>query len=568
MNIFSHFAQLLKSAVRKLYNIEIENFAVELPREKGHGDMSTNIAMVLKGRIEGSPKEIAEKIAQEFGQNSEIDEVAVAGPGFINFKINNNFFHDTLRSLSENPGNFFTSKIGNGKAVNVEYVSCNPTGPMHVGHMRQAVFGDALARLLAACNYKVTKEFYINDAGGQIITVVDTVFERYKEALKVPFAIKEGMYPGEYLIPVGEGLKDQYGDSLLACSESERFAKIRAYAVAYMLKTIKADLQSLGVEHDLFFSEKEELHDTNMVAQSIEFLQNKGLIYRGILEPPKGKTPEDYEPREQTLFKATAFGDEIDRPLVKSDGSYAYFAADIAYHKSKIDRGFNDMVLVLGADHGGYVKRIMAAVKALSDNQAQIDVKIVQMVSLIKDDKVVKMSKRSGSYVTLAEVVEEVGKDVARFVMLTRKNDTALEFNFNKVVEQSKENPVFYVHYASARINSLFKTAAERGVDLKGANYYLLTHEKDLELIKALCQYNKILEQAAVAHEPHRITYYLIELANLFHGYWSLGNSDESLRFFTADPELSKARLALCNAIKIVIYAGLDILGIKPMEKM
>lgn len=568
MNIFQEIKADLAKIANNLFSINNNSIAVELPKDASHGDLSTNIALVLKQQLGLNPKEIADKIAVEINSLPYIESVTIAGPGFINFMLKPSFWVTCLQRILNTAASYGESNLGNNQKVNVEYVSANPTGPMHVGHMRQAAFGDALANLLSKAGFDVHREFYVNDAGGQINVVALTVYERYKQALSLPWQIGEGMYPGDYLIPIGQELANKYGNTLLSMADSERLDLLKAFSVEKMLELIKRDLKSFGVKHDVFFSEK-ALHDQRLIDQSLSYLTTKGLLYRGVLEPPKGKTPDDYEPREQTLFKATDFGDDVDRPIVKSDGSYTYFAADIAYHKNKLDRGFNDMVLVLGADHSGYIKRMKAVVAALSDHQAQIDIKIVQLVNLIKNGEPVKMSKRAGSYVTLEDVIDEVGKDVARFVMLTRKHDSSIDFDYDKVKEQSKENPVFYVHYANARINSVMKLASEKNLKASQDHLHLLNSHLDTQLIKLLCEYPKVIESAALTHEPHRITYYVIELATMLHSFWSYGNTNIDYRFIIeSDENLTSARLSLALAVQNVIKSALSILGVEALEKM
>lgn len=567
MNIFHYFKKKIAIIIQDTFAISDVVFTVELPRNAGHGDLACNVAMLLKKQLPDlTPTTIAAQIINVLQNDADVAAVNIAGGGFINITIVEELWHKALLDILERPDNCGVVNIGQGEKVNIEYVSANPTGPMHVGHMRQAVFGDALSKLLSMVGFAVTTEFYINDAGGQINNVVLTVEERYKQALGLPFAIREGMYPGDYLIPVGEELVRIYNDALLQQEEKERRQIIRNTTLDMMLQAIKEDLHSLGVEHQIFTSELSIYPNINA---TLEFLTGKGLLYQGVLEPPKGKVPEDYEPKEQTLFRATLFGDEVDRPVKKSNGDYAYFAPDIAYHQDKIRRGFNEMVLVLGADHSGYIKRLTAAVKALSDHQANLDIKIIQMVSLWKNGELVRMSKRSGSYVTLREVVDEVGKDVVRFVMLTRKNDSALEFDFDKVVEQSKDNPVFYVQYAYARISSLLEQGRELGIAPHKQHISLLQHNLDKQLVRMLCQFAKTVEAAALAHEPHRIVYYMIELANLFHSYWAMGSGDKTLRFLQQDNlALSSGRLALAIAVQNVLRLAMSIIGVTPMERM
>ena len=480
--------------------------------------------------------------------------------------------------MLEQDDEFGLSRAGSDAAVNVEYVSANPTGPMHVGHCRGAVFGDALANLLAAAGYDVTREYYINDAGAQVDVLARSAFLRYREALGEDIgAIPEGFYPGDYLKAVGEALAAEYGKRLHNMSEEEWLPKVRAKAVAMMMDVIKEDLMALGIKHDVFFSERSLIEgETNAVAATIEDLRDRDLVYEGRLPPPKGKLPDDWEDREQTLFRATAFGDDVDRALIKSDGSYTYFASDMAYHRSKLQRGFANMIDVWGADHGGYVKRMQAALAALSDRRADLDVKLCQMVRLFRAGEPVKMSKRSGSFVTLREVVEEVGPDSVRFMMLYRKNDAMLDFDFAKVVEQSRDNPVFYVQYAHARTHSVLRNVKELlpglktgGKELGGAQFGLLRDDAELAVIRRMAHYPRLVESSALAHEPHRIAFYLYELASEFHGLWSRGKELPQLRFIVeGDQELTKARVGLVVAVGQVIRSGLHILGVKPVYEM
>ncbi|MFZ0097624.1 MAG: arginine--tRNA ligase, partial [Gemmobacter sp.] len=459
-----------------------------------------------------------------------------------------------------------------GQKVNVEFVSANPTGPMHVGHVRGAVVGDALSNLLAFAGWDVTREYYINDGGAQVDVLARSAFERYREANGLEPEIREGLYPGDYLIPVGEALKEKYGTSLLDQPESVWLTDVRDFATARMMEMIREDLAALGVRMDVYSSEK-ALYGTGEIEAAIDTLRSMDLIYEGVLEPPKGKTPEDWEPREQTLFRSTAHGDDVDRPVKKSDGSWTYFAPDIAYHYNKVRRGFDQLIDIFGADHGGYVKRMKAAVSALSGGRVPLDIKLIQLVKLYKNGEPFKMSKRAGTFVTLRDVVEEVGADVTRFVMLTRKNDMALDFDFDKVLEQSKDNPVFYVQYANARINSVLRKAREAGVavddaTLSAANLALLAHPAELALIAKLAEWPRLVEIAARGNEPHRVAFYLYELASDLHGLWNRGNDEPSLRFIQDDPAVSQAKIALARAAGVVICAGLAILGVTPFEEM
>jgi arginyl-tRNA synthetase len=440
------------------------NVAVEPPRDAAHGDMATNAAMVLAKGAGKTPRVIADSLAKRLTSDPRIAVVEIAGPGFLNLRLHPDVWHDVVAEAIDSGTTFGHSGMGAGVKINVEYVSANPTGPLHVGHTRGAVFGDALASLLAFAGYDVTREYYINDGGAQVDVLARSAFERYREAHGLSPEIAEGLYPGDYLVPVGEALKAKFGDQFLDKSEDVWLAPVREFATEAMMELIRADLASLGVKMDHFFSEK-SLYGSGMIEKAIADLDGKGLIYKGTLEPPKGKMPEDWEPREQTLFRSTAHGDDVDRPIMKSDGAWTYFAPDIAYHWDKIDRGFDELIDVFGADHGGYVKRMNAAVSALSDGRVPLDVKLTQLVKLYKDGEPFKMSKRAGTFVTLRDVVEQVGPDVARFVMLTRKNDAPLDFDFAKAIEQSKDNPVFYVQYAHARIRSVMRKAEEMGLE-------------------------------------------------------------------------------------------------------
>ena len=554
---------LFSDADEKLF----EPIAAEPPKDATHGDVACNAAMVLSKPVGQNPRVIAEKISEELKKDPTIESVEIAGQGFINIKLKNSVWFDVINHVLEKEEEFGRSKIGKGEKINVEYVSANPTGPMHIGHARNAVIGDVLANVLIASGYNVTKEYYINDAGAQVNVLAESALLRYREAMGEDIGeIPQGLYPGEYLIDVGQKLKHIYGDSLL--KDSDRLKKIKKFAINEMMQMIKNDLGSLGVNHDVFSSEA-ELQGKKAIETSIKYLEDMGLVYRGVLEPPKGKTPEDWEPREQLLFKSTQFGDDVDRPLQKSDGTYTYFAGDIAYHKDKIDRGFNKMAIALGADHGGYVKRLNAIVKALSNNKASITVILSQLVNLVEDGQPVKMSKRAGNFITMREVIEKVGAGVVRFIMLTRKADAVIDFDMKKVLETSKDNPVFYVQYAHARICSAIRTAAEQGITstLLDDNS-VLTHPAEIDLIKKIAEYPRIIRQSALHMEPHRIAFYLHDIASSFHQLWNIGK-DEDIRFIdTNNPVATKARLNLIKACKTVIYSGLNLLGTKAVEKM
>ena len=588
MNVFHLFTEHVRAAVTTLAEAgiftappDLSRIVVEPPREASHGDLATNAAMALAKDAGLKPRDLAEKIAAELGKRPEVTKTEIAGPGFINLTLDPAVWRAALADIVRAGAEYGRSNIGAGKPVNVEYVSANPTGPMHVGHCRGAVFGDALANLLAVAGFAVTREYYINDAGGQVDVLARSAFLRYREALGEDIgAIPEGLYPGDYLKPVGAALARQYGDKLKAMPESEWLPLVRSTAIAMMMDEIRGDLAALNVKHDVFFSERSLIEGRDQVGATIEALRASGQVYEGRLPPPKGAPVEDYEDREQTLFRATAFGDDVDRPLKKSDGSYTYFASDIAYHKSKFDRGFRDMIDVWGADHGGYVKRMKAAVKAVSGDTADLDVKIVQLVKLMRAGVEVKMSKRSGEFVTLREVVDEVGRDAVRFMMLYRKNDAALDFDLAKVIEQSKDNPVFYVQYGHARGHSVFRNSAEALPDLpeEGAarTAYLsqaplerLDDPAELSLMRKLALYPRLVESAALAHEPHRVAFYLYELASEFHAQWSRGTGAPHLRFIILhDPQLTVARLALVQGFVTVLASGLALLGVEAPNEM
>jgi len=518
-------------------DIDLSRVVVEPPRDASHGDMATNAAMVLAKEAKAKPRDLAEQIAAKLRADDLIASVDVAGPGFINLTLKPAAWSEALRTVLREGASYGQSTAGGAEKVNVEYVSANPTGPMHVGHCRGAVFGDALCSLLQFAGYDVTREYYINDAGAQVDVLARSTFLRYREALGETIGeIPEGLYPGDYLKPVGKALAGEYGDRLLAMPEGAWLPTVRAKAIAMMMDMIKTDLAALNIKHDVFFSERSLIETgNNRVTETIDYLRSKGDVYEGRLPPPKGGAPvEDYEDREQTLFRATAYGDDVDRPLMKSDGSYTYFASDIANHKNKFDRGFSNLIDVFGADHGGYIKRMQAAVKAVTTGKATLDVKVVQLVRLLRHGEPVRMSKRSGDFVTLREVVDEVGSDAVRFMMLFRKNDAVLDFDLAKVIEQSKDNAVFYVQYGHARGHSIFKNAREVVPDLPEqagarADYLLdaaverLTDPAELSLLRLLALYPRMIEAAALAHEPHRIAFYLYDLASEFHALWTRG---------------------------------------------
>jgi arginyl-tRNA synthetase len=560
MNIFADIYTKLTAALAMLApDANTDKVTLEPPRDATHGDMATNAAMVLAKSLGMNPRQFAEKLKPLLEGIPEIAGVEIAGPGFINLRLHANIWLQLLETILEND-DYGQITLGKNEAINVEYVSANPTGPMHVGHARGAVFGDALANLLAFAGFKVTREYYINDAGAQVDVLAASSYLRYKEALGEKITIPEGLYPGDYLKPVGAMLAAKYGAIL-----EPHDPRVKNETIDAMMDMIRDDLAKLNVKHDLFTSERALHAPLDHVKIMLDQLTNDGHIYQGVLEKPKGTDDAEWEPREQTLFRATNFGDDVDRPLLKSDGSYTYFASDIAYHKNKFDRGFKQQIDVWGADHGGYIKRVEAALKAVTNGQATLDVKICQLVKLLRNGEIVKMSKRSGDFVTLAEMVEEVGKDAVRFMMLFRKNDAPLDFDMAKVLETNKENPVFYVHYAYARINStLIKGKYE-----KGGNVSLLTDAGEIGLIKKLAEYPRMIEQAANAHEPHRVAFYVHELATMLHSHYSRGNEEISLRFIRDnDLSITQARLSLIVAVNKVLKSGLNILGVDALEEL
>jgi arginyl-tRNA synthetase len=580
MNLFAEIRTLVVDALGQMEadgqlpaGLDLSAVAVEPPRDPAHGDMATNAAMVLAKPAGMQPRAIADALALRLAKDARITSAEVAGPGFLNLRLAASLWQRVVKDALQAVGAFGKSELGQGQRVNVEFVSANPTGPMHVGHVRGAVVGDALSNLLAFAGWNVTREYYINDGGAQVDVLARSAYERYREANGLEPEIREGLYPGDYLIPVGEALKAKYGASLLDQPEEVWLQDVRSFATDLMMEEIRSDLRVLGVEMDVFSSEK-ALYGTGEIEAAIETLRGMDLIYEGVLEPPKGKEPDDWEPRVQTLFRSTAHGDDVDRPVKKSDGSWTYFAPDIAYHYNKVRRGFDALIDIFGADHGGYVKRMKAAVSALSDGKVPLDIKLIQLVKLYKNGEPFKMSKRAGTFVTLRDVVEEAGADVTRFIMLTRKNDVALDFDFAKVLEQSKDNPVFYVQYANARINSVMRKAREAGIACDDAALAALdlsgmTHEAEIALAKKIAEWPRLVEIAARGNEPHRVAFYLYELASELHGLWNRGNDDPSLRFFqTGNAATSAAKIALARAAGVVIGCGLGILGVTPVEEM
>jgi arginyl-tRNA synthetase len=562
-------------------DIDQSRVTVEPPRDPTHGDIATNAAMVLAKDAGRKPRELAEAIAAKLRADDLVEKVDVAGPGFINLTLKPAAWIEALRNAVGLGSQYARSDIGGGVPVNVEYVSANPTGPMHVGHCRGAVFGDALANLLDFAGFKVTREYYVNDAGAQVDVLARSAYLRYREAWGEDIgAIPDGLYPGDYLKPVGAALAAKFGADLKQQTEAEWLPLVRAVAIEMMIALIRADLAALGVSHDLFYSERSLVEGAvDRVADAIDWLRQRGYVYEGRLPPPKGAPVEDWEDREQTLFRSTAFGDDVDRPLKKSDGTYTYFASDIAYHRTKLDRGFRTLIDVWGADHAGYIKRMQAAVAALSDRKAELDVKVVQLVKLLRAGQPVKMSKRTGDLVTLREVVDEVGRDAVRFMMLFRKNDAVLDFDLAKVIEQSRDNAVFYVQYGHARGKSVFRNARAVFPDLPGDCAGLdehadgalarLSDPAELALMRQIALYPRVVEAASVAHEPHRIAFYLFDLASEFHALWTLGNSAPHLRFIIQnDRELTVARLVLVQGVVTVLASGLRLLGVEAPNEM
>ncbi|RWO86662.1 arginine--tRNA ligase [Mesorhizobium sp.] len=577
MNIFADFTARIIKAVEALdlkdkdgVSPDLSRIAVEPPRDASHGDLATNAAMVLAKPTGQNPRALAERLAQALRDDKDVAATEVAGPGFVNLRLKDGFWQAHLTALLGEGRNYGRSTVGGGRMTNVEYVSANPTGPMHVGHCRGAVVGDALANLMAFAGYDVTKEYVINDAGSQVDVLGRSAFLRYREALGDDIGeIPAGLYPGDYLVPVGQALVTEFGRSLLQMPDDEALAIVKDRTIDAMMAMIREDLAMLNVHHDVFFSER-TLHadKARKIRSAINDLTLKGHIYKGKLPPPKGEKPDDWEDREQTLFRSTAVGDDMDRALVKSDGSFTYFAADVAYLKDKVDRGFVDLIYVLGADHGGYVKRLEALARAIAGDEVKLTVLLCNLVKLFREGEPVRMSKRSGDFVTLREVVEEVGRDAIRFMMLYRKNDAPLDFDFAKVTEQSKDNPVFYVQYASARCHSVFRQASEQ---LGEANFdrnslasaaALLTDEGEIGLIRKLAEYPRLIESAALALEPHRLAFYLYDLASSFHGHWNRGTDNPDLRFVKVnDRQLTHARLGLVQAVSDVLTSGLTLIG-------
>lgn len=577
MNIFTQFASRINNAIEQLGltpkdggTLDLSRIAVEPPRDPSHGDLATNAAMVLAKSVGENPRALAEKLSKVLAEDADVAAAEVAGPGFVNLRLADGFWQERLSEILDAGTDYGRSTVGGNRKVNVEYVSANPTGPMHVGHCRGAVVGDALANIMAFAGFDVTKEYYINDAGAQIDVLARSVMLRYREALGEQISeIPSGLYPGDYLVPVGKALADEFGEKLLSMAEDEAIAIVKERTIAAMMQMIREDLEALNVRHDVFFSER-TLHEGSgsAIRTAIADLTLKGHVYKGKLPPPKGEKSEDWEDREQTLFRSTVVGDDQDRPLVKSDGSFTYFAADVAYMKDKISRGFEELVFILGADHGGYVKRMEALGKALSGGSVDVTILLCNLVKLFRNGEPVRMSKRAGEFVTLRDVVDEVGRDPIRFMMLYRKNTEPLDFDFAKVTEQSKDNPVFYVQYASARCHSVFRQAKEQlgegWTDRKKMQEtaHLLVDEGEIAIIRKLAEYPRLIESAAQSMEPHRLAFYLYDLAQVFHSHWNRGTDNPSLRIIKVnEPELTHARLGLVQAVSDVLTSGLALIG-------
>jgi arginyl-tRNA synthetase len=567
--------QALQAEGTLAQGLDFANVEVAPPRDAAHGDLASNAALVLAKAAKAKPRDIADRLAAKLEADADVERVEVAGPGFLNLSLRPAFWQDVVKAILQEGADYGRANLGAGERVDVEYVSTNPTGPLHVGHCRGAVFGDALANLLQFAGYEVTREYYVNDAGAQVDALARSAYLRYREALGEAIGeIPAGLYPGDYLKPVGAALAAEHGPSLLNFPEERWLPLVREAAVAAMLAAIKEDLAALDIRHDVFFSERSLTRGKDEVAETIDELRRKGLVFEGRLEKPKGHDDADWEDREQTLFRSTDFGDDVDRALMKSDGSYTYFAADMAYHHNKLARGFRHLINVFGADHAGYLTRVKAAVAALSDGKADLDIKVCQLVRLFRAGEPVRMSKRAGTFVTLREVVDEVGRDPVRFMMLYRKNDAPLDFDLAKVLEQSKDNPVFYVQYAHARAQSVLRMAKEAFPQLSAdallkADLGLLQDGGEIDLIKKLAGFPNVVEGAARAHEPHRLAFYLYDLASAFHTQWTKGNESPHLRFIQAsDGNLTAARLALIRANAHVLASGLALIGVHAPDEM
>ncbi|MFQ3307713.1 MAG: arginyl-tRNA synthetase [Candidatus Midichloriaceae bacterium] len=574
MNLFSYYKNIIFLNTEKKYPnvLDCENIKVEYPRQEKYGDLSTNIALVISKKLNLNPKEVATEIASMLEKERDIESVTVAPNHFINMIIEKKFWSKFLQDLLRLSQNYPEINLGNGEKVNVEFVSTNPTGPMHIGHAKGAIFGDVISNVLDKCGYDITREFYINDAGSQIDKLGKSLNIRYLQRLGEDVKLEDDCYPGKYLVEIADELFEKYENNITRFEEAEREELFKNFAVEQILDMIKDDLRQLGVYHDVFRSEKDLIKEFK-VKNAIDELDKKELLYKGILEKPKGKVSEDWKLEEQLIFKAKEFGDDTDRVIELADGSYTYFASDIAYHFDKIERGYNSMILLLGADHIGYKKRLQSAVAALSDNTAKLNIKICQLVNIIKDGKQIKMSKRSGQFLALKDVLEQIGKESLRFAILSKDSDTVLDIDVEEINKQTKDNRLFYIQYASARANSILRKADELNIkfadDLKDVNFELLDTKHDLRIIKILALYPKILESSALTLDMHKIAYYLYEIACVFHSSWSQGGEEESIKFIDKDNiELTKSRVALVKATLVVLKSGLKLLGIKAVESM
>lgn len=582
MNIFIKIKNDLVKILNGKFDVEggvdrrvLDRVTIESPKDRAHGDLATNIAMVSCKEFKTNPRKLAEELVAEIEKIEYIEKAEIAGPGFINLKLKPSVWQEAVKDILTENSEYGIENIGKGEKINVEYVSANPTGPIHIGHTRGSIFGDVLANILEKVGYDVTREYYINDAGGQIGTLVKSAYLRYLEALGEEIMIPEGCYPGAYLIPTGKMLAEKFNDSLKGLDEEEYYPRIRDLVVESMMDLIRSDMDIMNIHHDVFFSEKKNLHDTNAIQEVVKFLKDKDLVYKGVTKAPKGKEIENFKSEIKTLFKATEFGDDEDRVILKADGTPAYFAADIAYAKDKYDRGFKKTFLVLGADHGGYVKRVKAVTKAVSNGECEAEVFLVNLIKLFENGEPFKMSKRSGKFITARDMAEEVGKDILRFIIMTRQNTAPIDFDFQKVKEQSKDNPVFYVQYAYARGSSVLRKAKEEGVNiptvesLNDIDLSLLKDEAEIELVKKLVQYPKIVSSTANSYELHKIAFYLQEIAAEFHSLWNKGGQNDGLKFIQADnEELTRARLCLIQATLVILKACLGLLGVEPMEEM
>lgn len=575
MNIYNEFEKDIKAAIADLAEegklpkaMDVTKLTVEAPRDASHGDLATNAAMVLSKHTGMNPRQLADILKPTIETIHGVEAAEIAGPGFINIRLHPSYYYTVLKHILDDKDAFGASKMGAGKRVNVEYVSANPTGPMHTGHARGAIVGDALANLLAKSGFAVRKEFYTNDAGNQVNVLGESAYLRYREAFGEAITIPEGCYPGEYLKDVAEAAKQEFGNRYL--NDANYLPVFREFAVNYLMNEIKADLKYVGIEHDLFYSERAAV-ESGSVDRAMQALTDMGLIYEGILEPPKGKKPEDWEPREQTLFRSTDFGDDVDRPLKKSDGTYTYFANDIAHFYDIHTQGYDDLICVVGADHGGYVKRAQASVKAMTGGKGHLDMPLCAIVTVLNNGEPVKMSKRAGTFITLRDVVDAVGAGVMRFVMLTRQSNQTLEFDYAKALEQSKDNPYFYVQYAHARCCSVLNHARDMfgDFDVTQADFDKLERPETISVLKTLSQWPRIVEQAALAREPHRVAFYLQDVASAFHSWWNMGREDATLRFLIEDDrETSLAHLALVVGVKNVIADALGVIGVEPLNEL